>query len=650
MIRKEFDELKNSGRLPSPSGIGLKIMRMTQTDSWEIQDLVQLLSADPALTGRVIKQANSVQLGSVAPISTLQEAAVRIGARNVSNQALGFSLISGNRAGRCEEFDYDRFWSGSLARGVAAEYVSKRAGIAIPTQGFTCALLSAVGQLGLASVHPVAYSELISDCKADPSLVLRDLESERFAINSREVTIALMQDWGMPTYFSDAVAYQKRDLSKDETTSKQTLELVAVIRMASTLADFCMATEDEKIEMWPIMARVRDELGFDQVEFETCCGEISERWVEWGSDLKLPTSRMDGLKEIERRDESCEAESEQQLDDDNEVDQDRFRSLRILAVDDEPVSLRVLAGQLKIDGHEVLTAADGEEALALTLEFNPHIVISDWNMPIMDGLELCKALRRAKAGHSTYFLLLTGHDEEARVVEAFDGGIDDYVSKPFNPKILLARVRAALRLVNLRERVEIEQAEQVKKTAALGVLARQLRDTANTDALTSLPNRRLGMDELELAWKDWEESQENFSVIMIDIDFFKNVNDSYGHDVGDAVLQETSKVMKAVLRDGDLIARIGGEEFLVICPLTEIEGALDCAERLRVAVENQCIESGGFNGNVTISLGVSAAHGAHLDAHALLKSADEAVYLAKEQGRNCVRYFELNEKRLPKSA
>ena len=648
MIRKEFDELKNSGRLPSPSGIGLKVMRMTQTDSWEIKDLVDLISADPALTSRVIKQANSAQIGAVAAISTLQEAAVRIGARNVSNQALGFSLVSGNRAGRCEEFDYERFWSASLARGVAAEFVSKRAGMAIPAQGFTCALLATVGQLGLASVHPVSYSELIRACESDRTLELWKLEDERFAINSREVTIALMQDWGLPAYFGEAIGYQKRDVENDETVGKQTQELVLVLRMATSLAEFCMASAEEKVDQWPTMAQIRESLGFGQSEFQEFCGEIADRWTVWGSDLKLPTSDLDGLEDIERLADDAEKQANEA--DGNGVDLDRFRSLRILAVDDEPISLRVLAGQLKIAGHQVVTATNGEEALALTLDYNPHIVISDWNMPKLDGLGLCKALRSAQTGHTIYFLLLTGHDEEARVVEAFDGGIDDYVSKPFNPKILLARVRAGLRLVNLRERLDIEKAEQNKISADLGVLARQLREAAFRDPLTNLPNRRFGMEQLELAWEAWEKSQLVFSVIMLDIDFFKAVNDNYGHDVGDAVLCETADAMTSVIRDGDILARIGGEEFLVICPETDLTGALDCAERLRESVEAKIIESGQFTGSVTISLGVSSAHGLHADAYALMKSADEAVYKAKDEGRNRVRYFAPSEERLPKSA
>jgi len=502
----------------------------------------------------------------------------------------------------------------------------------------------------LASVHPSAYSELLVAARADDSLDLARLEDERFAINSREVTGALMEDWGMPQYFYEAVTYRKRSVAGDETTSKKTLELVLVLRMASTVAEFCLADDEAKVELWPTMARIREDLSMDREGFQACLGEIVREWQEWGADLSLSTSDSAELEAIERLAGGEVPDTAESIVVEGEIDPDKFRALRILAVDDEPVSLRVLAGQLKIAGHEVLMARDGEEALAMTLEYNPHIVISDWMMPKMDGLELCKALRRAQAGRSVYFLLLTGRDEEDRVVEAFEGGIDDYVAKPFNSKILLARVRAGLRLVNLRDQVDLEQVTQREKTAELGVLTRQLREAAFTDPLTNLPNRRFCMECLETEWECWVKSKQDLSVIMIDIDYFKVVNDDHGHDVGDAVLVEMTDVMKRVLRDGDVAARIGGEEFLVICPETDTAGALICAERLRESIEAHVIESGGFKANVTISAGVSTACEGMSDAYALIKAADEAVYLAKADGRNRVRVAEREADRLPRSA
>ena len=186
------------------------------------------------------------------------------------------------------------------------------------------------------------------------------------------------------------------------------------------------------------MDRVREELDLDPKQLAELWDEVSTEWREWGSVLEVPTVALPSLQKVESRAGRCQTDEQRDSEEVQDDEADQFRRLRILAVDDEPVSLKLLEGHLRNAGHEVITACNGKEALALTLEYNPHIVISDWMMPEMDGLELCQALRRARAGRSVYFLLVTGRGEEHRVVEAFESGIDDYVAKPFKPKILLA--------------------------------------------------------------------------------------------------------------------------------------------------------------------------------------------------------------------
>ena len=648
MIRREFDELKNSGRLPSPSGVGLKILNLTQSNDWSIDDLATTISADPALTGRIVKIANSAISGSGEGVSTLREAALRIGVRAISNHALGFSLVAGNRSGACAAFDYERFWSESLARAVASQILSKQLRRAAPAEAFTCALLSRVGDLALASVHSAAYAEVLERLAADPDLDQFELETEQFAINSREVSMAMIADWGMPPAFVEAVGHCGTADGEDHSSDSKAVELISILRLASSIAGFCLADESDQVALWPTMKRVRDELGLDAEGFAALCDEVSLAWKEWGALLEVPTADLPSLEEIESRSSRRTADEQRRDEASNSDDADRFRRLRILAVDDEPISLKLLEGHLRKAGHQVFTARNGKEALGLTLEYNPHIVISDWMMPEMDGIDLCKALRRARAGRSVYFLLVTGRDEEDRVVQAFESGIDDYVVKPFNPKILLARVRAGLRLVNLREQVDREQNLQREQTAALGVMARKLRDAASTDPLTGLPNRRYGMQRLGEEWEAWTRNQQSMSLIMVDIDHFKTINDTYGHDVGDEVLKATSEAMCSAVRGVDVCARIGGEEFLIICPDTDTEGALGCAERLRSTVERHQVEFGDYSGNVTVSVGVATIDAGIESVDQLLKLADDAVYDAKRSGRN--RVCQDGRERLPRSA
>ncbi len=635
MIRKEFEELKDSGQLPSPSGVGLRILCLTQEDNWAIDELVGAIQTDPALTGRILRLANSSRSGSREAIGTVQDASLRLGIRSVTNLALGFTLVAGNRSGRCPAFDYEAYWSDSLARAVSAEALSRALHRSIPTEAFTCALLSRVGELALASVHPTAYSEILQQYARSPRQSLRALETERFAIDSREVSLAMIADWGLPDSFFEAIGHF--ELPDGETSVKSTKgqELMSVLRLARTIASFCTCNPKKQVDLWPAMETVRYELNMNAADFSRFCKALGKSWAEWGRTLQVVTTTLPSLEHIERI--SVHARARETTSGAETDEADVFRPLRILAVDDEAISLRLLESALKKVGHEVVTAKNGKEALALTLEWNPHIVISDWMMPEMDGIGLCKALRRAQlSGRAVYFLLLTGRGEEDRVVEAFESGIDDYVVKPFNPKILLARVRAGLRLVNLREQVEKEQRIQSEATSKLGVMARKLSNAASTDPLTGIPNRRYGMQRLQEEWEMWKRKGQNLALVMADVDHFKKVNDTYGHDVGDLVLRQIAEVMRRTVRSMDTVARIGGEEFLVVCPDTDIDGAVDCAERIRKAIEEHSVDTAHFTGGVTLSVGVAAIHRGLHSVDELLKLADSAVYRAKDAGRNRV--------------
>jgi diguanylate cyclase (GGDEF)-like protein len=171
----------------------------------------------------------------------------------------------------------------------------------------------------------------------------------------------------------------------------------------------------------------------------------------------------------------------------------------------------------------------------------------------------------------------------------------------------------------------------------MGLITRKLRAAALTDVLTDLPNRRYALTRLEQEWTNSIRTNKPLSVVMVDIDHFKRINDTYGHDVGDIVLKQTAAVLRARTRRGDVVCRLGGEEFLVINVNSDMESAVQCAERLRTAVEANTITSEGFSERVTVSLGCAVRSGAIADIDDLLKAADEAVYAAKAGGRNTIR-------------
>lgn len=643
MMHKTFEELKVSGQLPSPPSVVMRILKMSQDDSHSAEEISAAIMTDSALTGRLLKLANSATAASTYPVTTISEATMRLGVRAVMNVALGLSLVSANRTGKCEAFDYDRYWSDALARAVAAQNISRHLRGVPPAEAYVLGLLCQIGKLALASIYPVEYAAVLTNPAAQISSELARLEQENFAIDHTEVGACMLRDWGLPDSSAGAIEVFERFDTSAPTVERDVASMARALHCAHALTSACLAHEnDAQQDAQSTAARletVRSMLGMTPETFSEMCMAISREWIEWGKVLEVPTGKMETPSEINGR-----AATATQAAVAAPATQARAAAtgvegrngLCILAVDDDEMSLKLLVRTLQKAGHEVHSATNGDAALKLTLEKSPQIVIADWMMPGMDGLELCKALRRIEYGRNVFFFLLTGRAEEDRVVEAFDAGVDDYIFKPFNPRVLMARIKGGQRVIELQERVASDRKMIMKQVQELGLMTRKLRTAALTDVLTELPNRRHAMKRLETDWGASMRTGSPLSVIMIDIDHFKKVNDTYGHGVGDFVLKETARVLTKTTRQGEEASRLGGEEFFVVCPNSTEAQAAVCAERLRAAVERNIIRTEGFEGNVTISLGVAQRLEGMPNFDALIKFADEAVYVAKSSGRNRV--------------
>jgi len=632
MFVEQFEELKHTGKLPTPSGVGLRVLMLTRSEECSLDEIAATLQADPALTGRVLKLANSVLTSGSQPATTARDAAVRLGLRTVCNVALGFSLISDNRTGRCSAFDYDGYWSWSLANAVAAQRLSREVSLGSPGEAFTLGLLARIGRLALASVHPAEYARLLLRLKSDRTLDLAHAEREAFCIQHREVAAAIAEDWGLPVLFSEVCLYFGVRVPEvlEWPDSRDYLRLLAA---TSRLADVLASEPGQAAALWPAAREALVGLGIGTADGQRMYDEIGDEWREWGQLLHVPAHFHARSDEIEASARALAAAASQ------------GSGLRILAVDDDPASLRITAALLRREGHTVTMAKNGSEALALALQQPPQMVVTDWMMPEMDGLELCKRLRSNEAGRDLYILILTGRAEEERVVEAYEAGADDYLVKPVSAKMLLARIRPGLRVIKLQEDLMSEVQEKKDANALLSIEKRKYRVASMTDALTELPNRRGALKHMEKEWAKSDRSGLPLSLIMVDIDHFKQVNDQHGHDVGDEVLRATSRAIVRALRASDTPARMGGEEFIVLCPSTGLEGAAQLAERVRAAVEGNRIEFSTYQGNVTISLGVACRSPQVDSIDALLKAADEAVYTAKRLGRNRVASALLEKKK-----
>lgn len=296
--------------------------------------------------------------------------------------------------------------------------------------------------------------------------------------------------------------------------------------------------------------------------------------------------------------------------------------MKILIADDESVSRRILQSLLVKWGYDVVAYGDGNAAWEhLKTSDAPRMALLDWMMPGLNGVEVCRELRRLRPQPYTYILLLTAKDAKENVVEGLESGADDYLTKPFNPHELKARIRVGLRLLELEDNlVEAREAMRFKATH---------------DTLTGLWNRGAILETFDREMQRSRREGAPLGILLADIDRFKNVNDSNGHLVGDDVLRETTRRMQAEVRSYDAVGRFGGEEFLILLPgCCKVETA-EKAERLRKIIMEQPIETQSGPMNVTISLGAVAVGDWPVDtANQILQMADAALYRAKAQGRN----------------
>jgi two-component system cell cycle response regulator len=298
--------------------------------------------------------------------------------------------------------------------------------------------------------------------------------------------------------------------------------------------------------------------------------------------------------------------------------------VKILAAEDNPVFQSMLRALLTKWGYEVVVAKDGTEALrALEAEDAPRLAILDWMMPGIDGVDVCRRVRSVGREPYIYILLLTARTDSEDLVAGMDSGADDYLTKPFKAPELHARLRAGQRILDLQEQLLAAREE--------------LRQEATHDSLTGLLNRHaiLGVLEIELA-RAARESQ-HLSILMADLDNFKQVNDSHGHLAGDAVLRETANRMKESVRRYDSLGRYGGEEFLVVLPGCNTEGALAQAERIRISLGRTAFSFGTESLPVTCSIGSACClPGKRGTTDSLIREADLGLYAAKANGRNRV--------------
>jgi diguanylate cyclase (GGDEF)-like protein len=295
--------------------------------------------------------------------------------------------------------------------------------------------------------------------------------------------------------------------------------------------------------------------------------------------------------------------------------------MKILIAEDQPPAALYLRRTLEKMGHETAIAVDGAQAWSMVRSGETPILISDWMMPHLDGPELCRRIRAAQDVRYTYIILLTSRDRREDRLNGLRAGADDFLTKPPDPDELAVRLEIAERILRVHQQLALQN--------------QQLAELATIDELTGTKNRRRFREDLELLFGQADRVAAPLSLIMLDIDKFKEYNDAYGHPAGDEVLRLTGLVLKGTVRGHDVVARYGGEEFVVLLPATDVAESLEVAERVKSAIA-QCRWT---HRSVTASLGVATAGPRTASAAMLVEEADYALYQSKQVGRNLVTHF-----------
>jgi two-component system, cell cycle response regulator len=287
----------------------------------------------------------------------------------------------------------------------------------------------------------------------------------------------------------------------------------------------------------------------------------------------------------------------------------------VLLVDDDPGMLASLSHILKSAGFRVRAATNGAEALQAVRQECPYFIITDWMMSPMDGIEFCHQLRRENLPHYTYVVLLTVKDQADDTVTGLNAGADDFITKPVGEGELLARLQAGSRVLELENR---------------------MKQYARIDPLTGALNCRAFHQLLELEWNRAIRYRHHLSCVMIDVDFFKQINDTYGHLVGDRVLKFLAETVRDKCRNPDYVFRWGGDEFSVLLPQTDEQGACTWAERCCAVLTDTEFSSGPYTLRITASFGVAQRHKEMQNPEQLFHLADQALLAAKRAGRQRV--------------
>ncbi len=686
-VRARIEEIKGMEDFPKPKGTANALIRLTQREGTSLAVMAHALKSDPTLSVRVIRVANGMGSTEHGPLVSLRDAVNVLGVPPVRSLALGFSLMETCRSGQCREFDHSRFWSQALARAVALQLLTAAREGLPQADAFSVGLLARVGELILATVFPAPYSELLQHRAGQPaaqSVQLLQAEQEAFAVTHAALAASLLFDYNLPEVYVEAV--ESLGLPGPTNHAQGSgWSAHQLLTLADHIGAICVAAPAASRALMPELFALGARLSFEADQLIALCDHVAHEWREWGTLLEVETGPMPHFEECAAvplpdvaplvppgeppslppseppgapppsvssaaptavsPSETPAASPAASLDFSPGVPEIKRRSAAASAAESAQMCVLLVGDEARVRGplrsmlagaaYRVAEAADGRQGLTMAIELQPQIMLVDLLATEIDGIELTRTLRQFKAGRSSYVLILSAAENEEKQVAAFAAGADGFLTLPLQPRLFAAQLQAGKRVAGLQAELRQEREEIRRISAELAVSNRQLQEVGMTDRLTGCRNRRYAMDRMQQEWAMAVRSERPLACMVIDLDNMKQINDAHGHAAGDTVLKLCASAFKDEMRAQDVLARSGGDEFMVICPDTSLEAALACAERMRAAVETLPIVDGERTAHGSVSIGVAVRDATTPDADALIRLADQSAYLAKRH-RNSV--------------
>jgi two-component system, cell cycle response regulator len=432
---------KIAGKLPSSKSASLMVMRLCQDEKVSLMELARAIQHDPALSGRIIKIANGANPSNSRPIASVTtDTLALIGIHATRQTLLGMSVISDCKNGPCKSFDYEYFWSRAVATASAAHAINAVSRVAPPPEIFNCGLMSGIGQLALATAYPEIYSEILSQFSNAFPEALMQAERDQLGIDQREAMALVLQGWGMPKLFMDALYYHENPASSGFPENSRLLRLTLTFKLASLLADSSMQGEVNEdlaaqIALWGAA------LDLEPEQLEDVTGQITAGLRNWAGLMNIQLQHYPPRK-LPRPQTPVTLKKEHAP----EVIPQAATPLHITIVSADKNQRDQLEKFLTSAGHSVSIADNGAAALKMTAREHPEVIIADWLLPGMDGIRLCSDVRALLWKKPLYFILLSHSKDERRMMDAYEAGVDEVMRSPVNIRLLAARLLAAQRI------------------------------------------------------------------------------------------------------------------------------------------------------------------------------------------------------------